>query len=217
MADEKLENDKKQIERLLKKSDIKEANGMNCSEELTEVLKLIAMHPAPMEEVDAYRNWYTTLALSLLKEPLSDIPMGRVTQFTKILNAEYNAFREECKGKKRPVCICNQFDRLEAVSEYLDYVIMDLSDKEEFVETPELNNIEMELVNAEPNCEASVYIDTIEKTLDYYDAVIKLLNKGVETNDIALMSVTIFYLATTNLYLHYSIEYMREENKKAPV
>ena len=92
---ETIAEDKKQIERLLKKCDIKEANGMNSDKELMEALQIMAAHPAPQEEVDAYVDGYTKLALSILdeaEEVLSDIPMGRAMQFAKLVNREYETF-----------------------------------------------------------------------------------------------------------------------------
>jgi len=210
-------DNKTQIERLLKKADIKEINGINCTEEVLDAIDLLLQNPVPEEVVDTYVSEYTTLALSLLEEPLSDIPMGQVMQFTKLVNKEYETFKDMFKNKCESLIICQQFWRLNAASEYLSDIIMKLSDKEEFIETPELNEIKMELVKVNPDDDISVYTDAIEKTFEYYDAVIKLLMQGVETNNVALMSVAIFYLTTTNLYNHYTIEYMEEEDKKAPV
>lgn len=193
----------KQISRLLKKCDIKDANGIDSSEELTTALQIMAENSASQEEIDAYKMTNKELALSLLDEPLSDIPMGQVIQFVKLVKREYDTFKQAVNRNEN---VCNQFKRFNAVSEYLDDIIAGLSDEGEFIETPELNTIGVEFIDLDENSDAELCLNEIKNKFEYSDAVIRLLEQGVTDNNIPLMSVTSFYLTIVTLYLHYIIE-----------
>lgn len=207
------EENKKHVEYLLKKSRMKEANGLNGGRELEEAVAVVMQNPAPQEEVAAHVENYTELALSLLEESLSDIPAGRAVQFLTVMDREYARFKEVYKQYKKAECsgagLYAQFDRFYAASDYLSGILGDIGDGGT-VSIPELDNIQDVTVNYTGSAEMDVYLDALDKILDYYDALIAVIHKAVETGGKIMYSTISFCMDTANMYTCGIINFLKE-------
>ena len=85
------------IQRLGTKYDIKEANGTDGSKELHEMLTTLGSTIDNSDgHVYAFIAKTEALAKTLINEPLSDIPMGRIMQLIPIMEREYECFKDIC-------------------------------------------------------------------------------------------------------------------------
>ena len=208
-------DDRKQIEHLLKKSDVKEANGMDYKKELIEIFQLISLHQSNPIAHEAYRNRYIQVALSLLNEPLSDIPMGRVVQFLNVFKREFASFKDMYnKYKEKNISaleLKEQYERFSSVLKYLCKLLSENGDHEttyiqELDEIPELkDNVLVEVGETDIN----KYYESLEYAFLYYEYMISFVQKAIDTNDKALLNATSFCIGAENLYVNCIIDFFK--------
>lgn len=214
-----IEKDRKEIKKLLNKSKIKVANGMNDSAEMEQILQLMALHPAPQDEVSAYVENYQKLALSLLDEPLSDIPMGRVLQFQKVFEKElenFNVVYKKYKNKDIDIeAFLKQHEMFNAACESLDDALVENGDKETNY-FPEMDKITENLIIIQSDeTDIDKYYESLESLFAYFKSVSSFINQAIETNDKGLINAIAYNLGSGNLYLGDCLmDYIAEYNRK---
>lgn len=216
-----IEQDKKEIERLLHKSDIKEVNGMDSAEDIDAALCLMSEHGADKEDVDSYVNDYTNTALSLLGEPLSEIPRGRIVQFLSILECELKhvvTAYEECKKQNiEPADFMTQYNAFHAAGMYLSDLLMESGDKETMY-IPGLDEIEvytnMPLIDV-GKASLEKHHEVIAHAFSCFDCFISFARQAIENNDTALMSAVSFNIDLMGMYLHHIIDFVFTSNENA--
>lgn len=214
-----IEKDRKEIKKLLNKANIKVANGMNDSAEMEQILQLMALHPAPQDEVSAYVEKYQKLALSLLDEPLSDIPMGRVLQFQKVFEKElenFNVVYKKYKNKDIGIeAFLKQHEMFNAACESLDDALVENGDKETNY-FPEMDKITENLIIIQSDeTDIDKYYESLESLFAYFKSVSSFINQAIETNDKGLINAIAYNLGSGNLYLGDCLmDYIAEYNRK---
>ena len=205
-----IEKDRKEIKRLIKKTEIKEVNGMDYSDELEQTLTLMAEHTPDKEKMDEYRMYHKKLALIALGEQVSDIPMGRLIQFQ-------NVFEKELDGKTTVEAVVDEYERFCAVIEYFDNILEENSEDDKH-EIPGLANEEVftKCVTVDVDeTDISKYYESLEYIFRCFECLARYARKIIDKNDKTLMSVLSFELGLHNVYTNGLIEFFREQNKNA--
>lgn len=216
---ENIEKDRKEIKKLLNKANIKEVNGLDDSAEMDQILQLMALHPAPQDEVSAYVENYQKLTLSLLDEPLSDIPMGRVLQFQKVFEKELENFKvvyEKYKNNDMDIeSLLKQHEMFNAACESLDDALLENGDKETNY-FPEMDKITENLIIIQSGeTDIIKYYESLESLFAYFESVSSFINQAIDTNDKGLMNAISYNLGVGNLYLGDCLmDYIAEYNRK---
>lgn len=209
-----IETDRKEIEQIRNKMNIKKANGMDISKDLDRALQIMSLHPAEKEAVDTYVNNYTKEAFSLLDEPQSDVPMGRIIQFMNIAERELGNLKKSCRlfmeNKFNKSSLLVQYHKFDSACQYLSDLMTEVGDSEtEYMpglkETDAYaNNV---LVNAKET-DICKYYDSFEHSLLCYDCLFTYVHKALETNDKALLNAVSFNMDVLNLYVHNVISFI---------
>lgn len=216
-----IEKDRKEIKRLIKKSEIKEVNGMDYSDELEQTLTLMAEHTPDKEKMDKYRMYHKELALTALGEQLSDIPMGRLIQFQNVFEKELDKFKgtylEYRNGKTTVEAVVDEYERFCAVIEYFDNILKENSEDDKY-EIPGLadEDVFTKCVTVDVDeTDISKYYESLEYIFRCFECLARYARKIIDKNDKTLMSVLSFELGLHNVYTNGLIEFFREQNKNA--
>lgn len=216
-----IEKDRKEIKRLIKKSEIKEVNGMDYSDELEQTLTLMAEHTPDKEKMDEYRMYHKELALTALGEQVSDIPMGRLIQFQNVFEKELDKFKdtyfEYRNGKTTVEAVVDEYERFCAVIEYFDNILKENSEDDKY-EIPGLadEDVFTKCVTVDVDeTDISKYYESLEYIFRCFECLARYARKIIDKNDKTLMSVLSFELGLHNVYMNGLIEFFREQNKNA--
>ena len=115
---------RKEIDRLLKKSKIKEANNLDNTKEIETVCSLMVKNGPTAEEMEVYKDRIRNIVLSLMTEPMSDIPKGQIIQLIQLEKQELDNFKSIYFEYKAGMLTINdlkeQHTKVNAVMQYLD-------------------------------------------------------------------------------------------------
>lgn len=216
-----MDNARDEVKRLMRKIEVKDANEMDNSEEWNKVFQIMSEHGASREDVDAYREHYTQTALSLLKEPLSDIPRGRMLQFLNIFENELNKYKESFRlfrNKKVDIsALMEQYDKFSSVLSYFSNLLVENGDHEtDYIpgldETDAYRN--NKLIDIEES-DINEYYKAVEQAFDCYSCLAEYAIKSIENADAALMNAVSFNMDVLDLYINGIMEFIENENKNA--
>lgn len=216
-----MDNARDEVKRLMRKIEIKDANEMDNSEEWNKVFQIMSEHGASREEVDAYREHYTQTALSLLKEPLSDIPKGRMLQFLNIFENELNKYKEVFQlfmNQKVDISVLmNQYDKFSSVLSYFSDFLVENGDHEtDYIpgldETDAYRNNKLIDIG---ESKLSEHYEAVEHAFACYECLTEYTRNAIENADAALMNAVSFNMDVLNLYINRVMEFIESENKNA--
>lgn len=216
-----MDNARDEVKRLMRKIEVKDANEMDNSEEWNKVFQIMSEHGASREDVDAYREHYTQTALSLLKEPLSDIPRGRMLQFLNIFENELNKYKESFRlfrNKKVDIsALMEQYDKFSSVLSYFSNLLVENGDHEtDYI--PGLDKTDAyrnnKLIDIEES-DINEYYKAVEQAFDCYSCLAEYAIKSIENADAALMNAVSFNMDVLDLYINGIMEFIENENKNA--
>ena len=197
----------KNIEKAFLKYDIKEANGIDTSKELEEMLETATSNVDNSDgHIDKFINEYHALAESLVGERLSDIPMGRVVQLLPVMEREYDKLKNVYNDFKHKKCsgssVSKQYDNHYAVTETLATAFIELGNNETTY-IPELDELDVAKRNA-PNIarqkDLNIFLEAMEYWFEIFDPLITLAKKAYETNDKSLYNAIGQNISIKNLY-----------------
>lgn len=209
-----IKTDRKEIEQILNKIKLKEVNGLDVTKEWDRVFYLISLHPAKQKDVAKYSEDYTETTLSVLGEPLSDIPLGRVIQITsaaehKLTDVE-TAFMSYKKQGITNDELKEEYHVFSSVIVFLCRILCEYGDKTSTC-IPELDktdaykdNVVIDIVSA-TNDER---INAILKTFDCYKCLLSILRNGITNDDKQIMSAVSFNLEILDMYVNNLITYL---------
>ena len=199
------------IQRLGTKYDIKEANGTDGSKELHEMLTTLGSTIDNSDgHVYAFIAKTEALAKTLINEPLSDIPMGRIMQLIPIMEREYECFKDICNkymnGDKdiSASMIREQFDRFYAISEFTATSFRNLGDHKTIMwpEFTELNKNEPDVINLakiKAN-DMDTLLVAFENWTHVYDNLIIAMKNVFESKDMEHFNSVFFVIGVENVY-----------------
>lgn len=209
------------IKKLMHKIEVKDVNEMDNSEEWNKVFQIMSEHGASREEVDAYREHYTQTALSLLEEPLSDIPRGRMLQFLSIFENELNKYKEAFRlfrNQKVDIsALMEQYDKFSSVLSYFsDFLLENGDHKTDYV--PGLDETDA-YRNNKPidigESKLSEHYEAVEHAFACYECLAEYARNAIENADTVLMNAVSFNMDVLNLYINRVMEFIESENEKA--
>ena len=210
-----------EVKRLMRNIEVKDANEMDNSDEWNKVFQIMSEHGASREDVDAYREHYKQTALSLLKEPLSDIPRGRMIQFLNIFKNELNKYKESFRlfrSQKVDIsALMDQYDKFSSVLSYFSDFLVENGDHEtDYI--PGLDETEAyknnKLIDIEES-DLNEYYKAVEQAFDCYSCLAEYALKSIENADEALMNAVSFNMDVLDLYINGIMEFIESENKNA--
>lgn len=209
------------IKKLVHKSEIKEINGIDDTNELTEVFRMMAENGPGREEIDEYKEHYMRTAVSLLKEPLSEIPMGRLIQFVDVFEKELQKFKESYQDfRKQHIdfsVFMDQYDKFSSVLSCLSNSLVENGDQETTYipgldeMKPFANNV---LVVA-GETDVNKYYESLEHAFPCYDCLFSYVKKALNENDKALMNAVSYNIDVEDLYVGNLIACIEKYNKNA--
>ena len=136
----KANESRKEIDRLLKKSKIKEANNLDNTKEIETVCSLMVKNGPTAEEMEVYKDRIRNIVLSLMTEPVSDIPKGQIIQLIKLEKQELDNFKSIYFEYKAGMLTINdlkeQHTKVNAVMQYLDEILMSFVHNDDCKEIP---------------------------------------------------------------------------------
>ncbi len=214
-----MDNARDEVKRLMRKIEVKDANEMDNSEEWNKVFQIMSEHGASREDVDAYREHYKQTALSLLKEPLSDIPRGRMIQFLNIFENELNKYKESFRlfrNQKVDIsALMEQYDKFSSVLSYFSDFLVENGDHEtDYI--PGLDETDA-YKNNKPidigESELSEHYEAVEHAFACYECLAEYARNAIENTDSALMNAVSFNMDVLDLYINGIMEFIENENE----
>lgn len=216
-----MDNARDEVKRLMRKIEVKDANEMDNSEEWNKVFQIMSEHGASREDVDAYREHYKQIALSLLKEPLSDIPRGRMIQFLNIFENELNKYKESFRlfrNQKVDIsALMEQYDKFSSVLSYFSDFLVENGDHEtDYI--PGLDDTDAYKNNKPIDIGESKlreHYEAVEHAFACYECLAEYARNAIENADAALINAVSFNMDVLNLYINRVMEFIENENEKA--
>lgn len=196
--------DRKEIERLLNKSKIKEANNLDSIKEIEKVCALMVKNGPTMEEMKEYKDRIRNIVLSLMAEPMSDIPKGQIIQLIQLEKKELDNFKSTYFEYKAGIStigdLKEQHTKVNAVMQCLDEILMSFVQSEEYEEIPEVekvvnNAIQVNIDDSIIECQRA-----LEYMIIYFDVLFPYMNKITETYESKLINTIMFHMGIGNLY-----------------
>ena len=213
-----MDNARDEVKRLMRKIEVKDANEMDNSEEWNKVFQIMSEHGASREDVDAYREHNKQTALSLLKEPLSDIPRGRMIQFLNIFENELNKYKESFRlfrNQKVDIsALMEQYDKFSSVLSYFSDFLVENGDHEtDYI--PGLDDTDAYKNNKPIDIGESKlreHYEAVEHAFACYECLAEYARNAIENADSALMNAVSFNMDVLDLYINGIMEFIENEN-----
>lgn len=200
----KANESRKEIDRLLKKSKIKEANNLDNTKEIKTVCSLMVKNGPTAEEMEVYKDRIRNIVLSLMTEPVSDIPKGQIIQLIKLEKQELDNFKSIYFEYKAGMLTINdlkeQHTKVNAVMQYLDEILMSFVHNDDCKEIPEIERIINNTIQVNIEDDLDKIHEALEYMIMYFDSLFLYMCQITETYESALINTIMFHMGVGNLY-----------------